>query len=58
MTYVYIAGDVWGLIENFDHFTRRWRRALKRRRFFLVRYAGTDRWVNPRAISMASNFEL
>jgi hypothetical protein len=47
---------VWYLIEDFDHFFRRWAKAKRERKFFPVRYAGRRMWVNPEGISYATNY--
>lgn len=54
-TRVRFEGEAWWLIEDFEDFFRRWQRALRRRRFFEVRYAGRRYYVNPMAIIYATN---
>jgi hypothetical protein len=55
-TYVYLGhGEALYLIENFSHFVRRWQRAFRRRRFFFVRYAGRDMWLNPLRITLVES---
>lgn len=42
----------WYLIENPDRFVKRWKKSLRRKRLFEVKYAGEVYWVNPMAIMM------
>jgi hypothetical protein len=58
-THVYFGrGEAWHLIERFDHFVDRWTNAMRRREFMPVRYAGSERYVNPLKIFMVSNCEV
>jgi hypothetical protein len=55
-TTVRLNGEVWYLIEDFEHFSKRWAKAKRKKTFFPVRYAGRRMWVNPEGIIYATNY--